>query len=787
MSNHAFHRLPAPLEAATQRIKQAVRQALERSIESLGLSALSATSSAVRSDILAAQFEIDRKSAMFILTFDEAFETRLRRDCGPRDPGNTGPSNWSELSLVEDHEVEIKVAAERFGLQLAHACEWELRELGGYLGAILTQERFDKDQNPLRPELIGLAMIRAAESVSEDAAVRKILVTEIGRSLAATLGPTYAAIVADFRSMGLQPAGMSVRMSESRGLDSRRSLSGIEQFGDSDHGSSRAAQDSALGAAGSVSRSMGGNPLGVVDAGMMNLIRRLAFFSASAGGGAGGAPGPQAGGFDDSGSGGGQPAQNLIRAHRDELRAASKGSIDHMVIDVIGSLFDQILSDPKVPPQMARQIARLQLPVLRAALGDPSFFSSRRHPVRRFVNRIASVGVGFDDFSDDRGQRFLAKVRELVQEIVQGDFEQIELYEAKLAALEAFVVEQAREEVQEVGDAVAVLQEKEDELRLQRMISLQLQADLKTLAGPEFLRQFIVEVWSQVLLRATLTLGAEHDKSRRFRQVGSELFMSVQPKASPQQRKAFLSDLPRLMQSLKEGMDLIRWPDAQRNHFFGQLLPAHAEALKNAGTRTLDYNLMARRVEGALERPLPSRSDLKSSPMVDLPVLSDEILSAPFNAEEARSVGLLPETAVDWSGKVDIDLSAQEPELSAGDVHIDGLPASSEVMEPTQGKSLADHVQIGFAYHMQLQGRWEKVRLSHVSTGRSFFVFTHGQKHRQTVSLTYRMLSRLCETGRLRAFESAYLLERATARARRQLAELGGALKAATSSPSRSG
>jgi hypothetical protein len=38
--------------------------------------------------------------------------------------------------------------------------------------------------------------------------------------------------------------------------------------------------------------------------------------------------------------------------------------------------------------------------------------------------------------------------------------------------------------------------------------------------------------------------------------------------------------------------------------------------------------------------------------------------------------------------------------------------------------------------------------------------------------MTYRMLSRMCETNRVRAFESAYLLERATARARRQLAAL---------------
>ena len=93
-------------------------------------------------------------------------------------------------------------------------------------------------------------------------------------------------------------------------------------------------------------------------------------------------------------------------------------------------------------------------------------------------------------------------------------------------------------------------------------------------------------------------------------------------------------------------------------------------------------------------------------------------------------------------------------------------------MEPTRGKSLADHVQIGFAYRMQLQGEWQQVRLSHVSPARSFFVFTHGAKQRGTVSMTHRMLVKLCDGGRLRALENAYLLERATARARRQLADL---------------
>ena len=114
-------------------------------------------------------------------------------------------------------------------------------------------------------------------------------------------------------------------------------------------------------------------------------------------------------------------AVNLIRAHREELIQASTGKLDHMVIDVVGSLFDQILSDSRVPPQMAREIARLQLPVLRVALSDPSFFSTRRHPVRRFINRIASLANAFDDFDETaRARSSCCACRKLVDEIDRG-------------------------------------------------------------------------------------------------------------------------------------------------------------------------------------------------------------------------------------------------------------------------------------------------------------------------------------------------------------------------------
>ena len=466
-------------------------------------------------------------------------------------------------------------------------------------------------------------------------------------------------------------------------------------------------------------------------------------------------------------------APNIIVEHREELRRAASGALDHMVIDVVGSLFDQILSDPKVPPQMARQIARLQLPVLRAALGDPTFFSSRRHPVRRFVNRIASLGCAFDDFEGEDARAFLALVKELVQHVVEGDFDQIEVYEHKLAALERFIADMARREVQAQGRADELLARKETELRTQRHYAVHLQAALEQVPVDDFLRRFVAEVWSRVVLHDSQRGGAEGEAAARARQVGRDLVMSVQPKGSPQARKTFLMALPQLMKELNAGMDRVALADEARRDFFAKLLPAHAESLKGQTMRTLDFNLLAREVEQILAAPPPDATRLPPMAPDERAELQQAANAPAFSAEEATAIGLLDEASVDWNGQVDIEVGADEPEVTAVDIEIDGLPAP-EPVEPSRGKSLADHVQIGFAYQMHLEDAWHKVRLMHMSPGRTFFVFTRGHKHKRTISMTHRMLERLCETGRMRAFENGYLLERATARARRQLAKVGG-------------
>ncbi len=861
MKPNPVHRLPAPLEAAVQRLKMTAREACERTIESLGLAALASNNAFHRDGLLGAQFELNRKSAVFVLSFNDAFDEAVLIELGGKpapaarpaseavNRGRHGafgsPSQGDTLSLVEDREVEARISAQRFGMEIAHLCEWELRELEGYVGALLVDVGGERDRNPLRPEGVGQAMIRGIDATSERPEIRKLLASELARSIGGMLPKTYAAIVEDLRGAGVQPRGLAVRSRAARAVGADgSSISPAETTAGHDGAAAASGYGVPFGgsfAPGGGSRFSSGVPpggsvesgsrsgfapstrtgalgvrrgalLGHVDPALMTLLRRLAYAESSRAesnradshghipGHSGGLSGVEGRISAYSEHGDSQsPLPNLIRAHRDELRQAAGGAMDHMVIDLIGFLFDQILADPKVPPQMARQIARLQLPVLRAALGDPAFFSSRRHPVRRFVNRIASLGAAFEDVDETGTKALLAEVRALVQQVVEGDFEQIELYEQKLAALESFVAEAARQDAQADGNVAALLSEKEDQQRLRQLYAQRLDSDLKSLAAPAFLLDFLSQIWSQVIVRATERAAepgsTDSDSPERLRKIGRELFLSVQPKASPAHRKAFLAELPKLMQALTEGMNLIAWPEDQRRQFFNQLMPAHAEALKSAAGRALDINLMVRQVEGALQRPLPSRAELRNAV---LPVLDDTLDMPRFSAEEAARAGLVSEAAVDWSRpvQVDIDLSADfapsqplaahsldpatatsssdmaalanSPELQA--LAGSAFPSPTEHVAPSHGAGLAHHVQIGFAYQMNLDGRWQKVRLTHVSAARSFFIFTHGGRHKKTVSLTRRMMERLCESGRLRAFETAQLIERATERARRQLA-----------------
>ncbi|HEU4459304.1 MAG TPA: DUF1631 family protein [Methylibium sp.] len=860
----------AALFAACTRIQTAVQGVAQRLVETLGQRGAGFASTSERQARTNAHFDLSRKLPLFARIFADTLRERVLEAAQPTKKATQPLAAFDadSLSLVEEHEVDDRVASERIAAQILQRCEAEFVQLGGYSASLLQQPMLEPQHNPLRPEVIARALRRAIHAATDDAPARQALESAFAAELGPTMKSCYAAIVADLQERGLKPTVLSVRTVQGPGNElprevhrevsayrtsgfgsisggfpaSARDLAQAEQMLSSLFGLAANAGTTAAGLppggdgpairapgpaghpGGSASTGAGGSAA-ARDAQMLAILRRLSLLTADAavpahasGAGPLGPAVSTPSGFLAGGLGrvaptttagtglpsghhttvttttrgpvtplAGLMAVNVIRQHREELVRASTGALDHMVIDVVGALFDQVLSDDKVPPQLARQIARLQLPVLRAALKDVGFFSSRRHPVRRFVNRIASLAAAYEDLEHGPGKAFIDRVQSLVDEIVAGDFDQMELYDAKLHELEALVAEQAAHDVGPQAPVAALIVDKATQLRIQQRFMRELSIRLHEVPAPEFVRDFIAQVWSQVQVQAAGPAGPAGFAQRAAR-AARELVMSVQPKGDPALRKAFLMQLPQLMKDLNEGLALIRWPDEARKDFFAQLLPKHSESLKTTPLTDFEQRRLKFQLDQIEKVAIPTVADLDApltvpaslgppsgappAPPAPAPSITAQEAAVSFSPEEAKSIGLVEEAAVDWTQAVDIELGS-EPAKEDIDIVIDAL--APEGRTPTHGPQLIHHLQTGIAYRMHLEGRWQRVRLNWISPGRAFFVFTHGKAHQKTISMTARMLTRMCDTERFRAFEQAELIERATARARKQLAQLGGA------------
>lgn len=823
-------RLDRLLEPAVTRLVAGMTQAIDKTATQLGMLALAANSNAERQALMNAEYDLQRRGTAVGQAFARDLGERIAKDLQRQQPEGSNAyadTDWTALRLVENAEVEETVTAARLTRLLEIDTDAALRELRGYFVTLQGVETAD-EVFPLRPAIVGKALLRAVTQASEDSAAQQQLARVLAVHASAALKACYDGLLADCRQQGVQQAPLLVRKptghTGSPGLDresGHSSTSGVPlssshgELNDPDGAQAWAPPPSmkALGqlfgvalpspqemqAAAARSGTLGGGsggggsapahsqaPTGgartaghagsttqgnTVDSSMLGLMRRLQSLSSVASGWTASIPGELS--HTDI------PAPpNLIRAHREELLQASGGAaLDQMVIDIVATLFDQVLSDPKVPPQMARQIGRLQLPVLRVALRDQTFFHSRKHPVRRLVNRMASLAVAFDRLDEGPGRECIQVVTELVREIVEGDFDRLDLYESKLGDLERFVASQTAREVEENAAVAALLSGKEADLRVQQRYMQLVRSELADLEAPGFLKEFLAQIWTQVQVMVGARHGPESDKAVRMRNAAHQLVLSVQPKGHPSLRQDFLRQLPQLMKDLNEGLDLIQWPAGAKEGFFAQLLPMHAEALKAPPPHDLTLRLLEQRLRKVEQIAIPSREDAANDPL-PAPSSTTEpgplAMAATMTPQEAQAAGWVSEASLfeDTSpGALDIDLSAgDEPDLSGVDVD---LPLDTPA-PPAAGPSLVNYIQPGAAYRMLLKGQWKKVRLTWMSDGRTFFMFTQGHSpSKQTISLTARTLTQMCATGRFKAFEQAQLLERATIRARRQLAALG--------------
>lgn len=279
------------------------------------------------------------------------------------------------------------------------------------------------------------------------------------------------------------------------------------------------------------------------------------------------------------------------------------GVVDEDVINLIAMLFEFILDDRNLPSSLRALIGRLQIPMLKIAVIDKSFFSRGSHPARRLLNEIASAALGWGGRDDSQRDSLYSRIDQIVQRLLHDFVDDPQIFTELLVDFLAFtsderrrseLLEQRTRDAEE-GRALAEMARQ----RVQQALNERLLG--KTL--PEVVVRLLQEAWSKVLLLTCLKHGYESAEWQAGLIAMDDLIWSVEPHDEPEARQRLLNLVPGLLKSLRDGLSSAAFDPFATSDFFSQLEALHVQAFHHV-TRASDENAETTKSEAPAGLPM---------------------------------------------------------------------------------------------------------------------------------------------------------------------------------------
>ncbi|HSB96837.1 MAG TPA: DUF1631 family protein [Spongiibacteraceae bacterium] len=261
------------------------------------------------------------------------------------------------------------------------------------------------------------------------------------------------------------------------------------------------------------------------------------------------------------------------------------GERDADTVDLVGMIFRYMLDDPKIPDLVKSLLSHLHTPYLKLAILDPNFLLDQQHPARLLLNRMAETGARW--VHDDKERVVLPKLKTIVETILRGFIDDLELFERLLEDFERFresldkraeMVEKRNRSAQEGIERLNIAK--------QRAAS-EIAARIKGLAIPLPIQQLLQKPWTDFLAFNFLRNGDNSLSWNAALKVVDGVLWSVQG-GKGRGEEEFKRYQQQLEQAIADGLHTIGYDDkigqellsalrsAQQQTFLGQ--PAVHEA-----------------------------------------------------------------------------------------------------------------------------------------------------------------------------------------------------------------
>ncbi len=445
----------------------------------------------------------------------------------------------------------------------------------------------------------------------------------------------------------------------------------------------------------------------------------------------------------------------LVEMQQQQGISAKIGRVDDEVINLVNMLFDFILEDRNLATPMKALISRMQIPIVKVALVDKSFFTKGGHIARRLLNEMATAAIGWQGELNGKGKDPLyRKMEEIVRKLINEFDTNVGIFSELLVDFTEFLEKEKRR--------IAVLERRtvdaeDGKARAEvARTTVSLEIELRTVDQqlPEVVNKMITDVWSNVMFVIGLKHGYESDNWKESITTLEELVWSVRMPTSNEERHKLIRLVPSLLKKLRAGFDIISYNPFEMSELFKALEEVHLGTIRGKSFEPANLVEKPKPVEKAKQKVKTQESDanigeLKSKE--NSSSLNDEL------DELEKALGLKPS-----SEKVSPKAASAEGASERMDTIADG--------DNESGKLLPENDPHMLQVKQFVQGAWfdfnnedsstSRCRLAAFikPTGKYIFVNRNGMK---VAEKSQQELAEALKSDNLKALDNSMLFDRA--------------------------
>jgi len=557
----------------------------------------------------------------FALAIHEAF--RLLAGEAPAKPKKElDDISEDELSLVGNDELEALVAVDGMIAKAMSLYPMALSQLTLRIGSV-TGSKLDSRRNPLGPAVVCHAFLDACKDLQIDIKAKLIVFKLFDKYVASKLGGALEASNQLLINAGVMPnitTEGSHRRKSAPALDAsldqpttQTAAGGAEDdpvWSDLQkllHGSLRGAASGAP--------LLPAEPTPVLPRQtMMQLLSQLqsqqcqqmqSDLTAVSGGGL---PAPQH--LD-------VPALiNKIKASQSGLTTQGIGQVEGDVINLVQMLFQFILDDRNLATPMKALIARLQIPMIKVALQDKTFFSRGGHPARKLLNEIATSALGWSA-TDRGGEMLFNKVESIVNRVLNDFDSDLSLFPDLLTDFVAFT----ERDRHRAGLVLQRTIDAEDGRAKTEAARAHVQKVIENLVAgrplPDIGLKILHDSWSNVLFLSYLKHGDTSEQWTAAIDTAEQLVWSLAPVDQFNDRQTLLRQMPVLLKALREGLVKIGVNPHDMQQLFSALEQEHLVRIKGRSQVSAPLPLDAALGLESTAAAAPSSTNTRTQPTTD--------------------------------------------------------------------------------------------------------------------------------------------------------------------------